>query len=180
MTWINEHKRTWRLVVLGLLLVALAGPWAFEKISVPAEYPCSPPNVRLQGDFCGLLFSGIKVFAWTVSGFFSMIARLFTGAVDQADLFRGALVFSFLLVLLLPFFTTLFLTLRRNGFLMLHSIVWGLAIGASLFLGLSFLASPHPALWGLWLYVGLAVGALLLELLAFLADRKDTTNKQRV
>ena len=34
MMWMNEHKRVWRVAVLGLLLVAILGPWAFARIMV--------------------------------------------------------------------------------------------------------------------------------------------------
>ena len=60
--WINEHKRIWRTAVLVLLIIAMTGPWSFDLINVPAEYPCSLPNYRLEGDFCGIPFSGIWIF----------------------------------------------------------------------------------------------------------------------
>lgn len=174
MVWIHERKRIWHTAVLGLLLVAIAGPWTFDRIHVPAEYPCSLPNIRLQGDFCGLPLSGIRMIAWIISGLFSIVSRRATGAVAQAELLRGLLVFFFLLVLLLPFFTTLLLILRGYGRSKFHILIWVLAAGACLFLGLSDFAGLHPALWGLWLYLGLALGVLALELLAFAASRRDT------
>jgi hypothetical protein len=48
---IDKHKKYWRAALLVLLLAAFIGPWAFDPINVPAEYPCSAPFVRLGGDF---------------------------------------------------------------------------------------------------------------------------------
>jgi hypothetical protein len=59
MSWINEHKSVGRVAVLMLLLVAMMGPWTFDLINVPAEYPCSAPNIRLDDDFCGTPLPGI-------------------------------------------------------------------------------------------------------------------------
>ena len=46
--------------IAGLLslLVAIMGPWTFDLIHVPSEYPCSAPFIRLEGDFCGTPMSG--------------------------------------------------------------------------------------------------------------------------
>lgn len=40
-----------RVVILLSLLVAIMGPWTFDRIHVPAQYTCSTPFVRLEGDF---------------------------------------------------------------------------------------------------------------------------------
>ncbi len=66
MSWINKHKRVWRVAILVLLLVAIMGPWTFDRINVPSEYPCS---VRLEGDFCGTPMSGIWIFSWIIGGY---------------------------------------------------------------------------------------------------------------
>lgn len=47
MLWMNEHKRVWRVAILVLLLAAIIGPWAYDRVNVPAEYPCAPPFIRL-------------------------------------------------------------------------------------------------------------------------------------
>lgn len=58
MFWINENKTIWRMIILFLLLIAFIGPWTYEQIHVPAQYECTPPNFRLEGDFCGTPLSG--------------------------------------------------------------------------------------------------------------------------
>jgi len=81
MLWINEHKNVWRVAVLVLLLVAIMGPWAFDRIYVPSEYSCSAPFVRLEGDFCGVPLGGITVFSFMVVVFINISVELVTGAI---------------------------------------------------------------------------------------------------
>jgi hypothetical protein len=53
MLWIIENKRLWRGIIVGLLLIALMGPWVFDIIHLPGEGPCSASWIRLAGNFCG-------------------------------------------------------------------------------------------------------------------------------
>jgi hypothetical protein len=68
---------------------------------------------------------------------------------------------------MLPFVSTVFLMLRGESprQRVLHLGACGLAAGAGLYIGLS----SHPrlfwALWGVWLYIGVAASAPMLELL---------------
>jgi len=161
-----------------LLLVAIMGPWTFDRIYVPSEYPCSAPNIRLEGDFCGVPISGIRVFSWIIGGSINAGVGLVTGATVFADrggeFLRGFLVIMVLLLLVLPFFSTLLLIRggdhRRRQ--MFHVAAWDLAAGAGLLLGASGFSRPHWALWGIWLYIGLAVSALILEVLTLAAGRR--------
>lgn len=173
MTWINEHKRIWRTAALLLLVVAFIGPWAFDRINVPAEYPCSLPNERLEGDFCGIPLSGIWIFAAVIGLFGSSTAALITGARAFTDAGRELLFSLRLLLLFLPIFTTLFLNLRGERWQMFHVVACGLATAIGLFLGLSGFASsaPPPKLWGLWLYFGVVASVLILELLGLVASK---------
>jgi hypothetical protein len=171
MSWLDKHPRVWRAGTLVLLLIALVGPWGFDLLNVPSEYACSPPNVRLYGDFCGMPLSGIYLLTWTVEGFLAFVQ---TGAVfpDRAREFFGLLFLCavVLFVFVLPFFNTLLLILRgasrRHG--IFSVVVWSLAAGISLLLG-TLRPRLFWALWGVWLYAGLAVSALVLEGLALTA-----------
>jgi hypothetical protein len=182
MSWINKHLRVWRVAILVLLLVAIMGPWTFgDRINVPSEYPCSAPWVRLEGDFCGMLLSGIGVFSWMVGGLINLGVRLATGATAFTDVAR-VLLFSLLLLLLVaPFFSTLRLILGgdRRRWRMFHVVAWGLAVGTGLLLGLSgswrlswVFSRLFWVLWGIWLYIGLAGSALILEVLVLVAGRR--------
>ena len=68
--WFVNYKNILRGAILLLLIISLLGPWTFDQINVPAQYPCTPPIVRLYGDFCGVPLSGIQVFGLYIGGFF--------------------------------------------------------------------------------------------------------------
>jgi hypothetical protein len=62
---------------------------------------------------------------------------------------------------------------------MFHVVAWGLAVGIGLLLGLSgswrlslVFSRLFWVLWGIWLYIGLAGSALILEVLALVAGRR--------
>lgn len=178
---INKSKRIWRTAALLLLLVALFGPWAFDRIHVPVKYTCSPPNFRLEGDFCGTLgWKGIHILIFIVGGFFAAIVQLVTGTgaffPDPAEAILRAF---FLLPLVLPFLAALLSIFHRDGRQMFHVLAWGLAVmAASLFLSLSSFSRMHWLLWGIWLYIGLAVAVLILELITLQESRRQIRASQ--
>jgi hypothetical protein len=173
MSWMNEHKRVWRGALLVLLLVAIIGPWVFDLIFVPSEYTCSAPAVRLYDDYCGIPMSGMWVLAMITGVLANIVMGLVTGTAAFAGRV-GEFLFGLLgLLLILPFFSTLFLILRgdRQCQLVFHYAAWSLAFGMGLFLAVSSHPKPFWVLWGIWLYVGLAANALILEVF-MLAARK--------
>lgn len=164
MSWITKHPRIWRTAGLVLMLVAISGPWGFDRIHVPAQYPCSAPNVRLEGDFCGLPLS----LTYSLLGFFGDLR----GTVST--LVRYPL--SVLSILpLLPILSTLLLLLpgRRSRSLWFHLAALSLGALATLFVaGLGFSLANWALgvawmLWGLWLYVAVTTALLLFEVLTF-------------
>jgi hypothetical protein len=168
---VNMGSRTrdyWRVVLLALLSLAIMGPWAFDLINVPAEYPCHPPVVRLYGDFCGVPLSGIQFLSWMASGFVTVGIGLVTGSVGFFDWIRQ-LVFSLLgMLVLLPILSTLLIILRgARRRLQLFNLV---ALVVSLAVCLLVVISGYPelfwALWGVWLYLGLVAGSVVLEVIA--------------
>ena len=179
MSWIQEHKTVWRVVILVLLMVAIMGPWIFDRINVPSEYSCSP-NIRLDGDFCGGPMPGIWILFWMVAAPISEVVGLVTGATVLSDfgvVFLKRLQASLVLLLIvLPFFSTLLLILRgdRTRQQVFNVAAWGLAAGIGLLFGLHSLPRLYWGLWGTWLYIGLAVSALILELLVLVAGRRPS------
>jgi hypothetical protein len=158
MSWIHEKQRLWRPVALLLLLVAIAGPWGFDRIHVPSPYPCSAPYVRLDENFCGRPLS----LAWTLQG--GSFSNLGSMLRSLATYPLTALIF----LPLLPFISTMLLLLpgeRRHARAM-QVVVLGL-VGVGI---LALLLLPpwrgHWALWGIWLYSGVIAALLLLEILA--------------
>jgi hypothetical protein len=185
MSRIFENTRTLRATVLGLLVVAMLGPWAYDLIHVPAEYPCELPFVRLEGDFCGLsvsLLGGISMIVGSaVDNAFSEMASYLT----PRNFYPLLLTLSFTL----PFFTTLGLILRRESarLQVINLVVLVLAaVAGGWYLAMSRLR-PHSAPWGVALYVVVALGILALELSLFkrssgfrsttLADNRDGNGK---
>jgi hypothetical protein len=167
MLWVNEYTRSWRIVFLVLLVIALSGPWVFDLTWVPSIYTfCSAPHIRLNENFCGRPQPITWIFTWFIA------ANLDAGVIEPVSL-----LFSlFLLLLVLPFLTTLVLIPGggRRRWHNFHMVVLGLAAGVGLFLGLAPPARPHPALWGIWLYVSLIASVFLLEVMALRTSRRLT------
>ena len=173
--WINEHKNVWRVAVLVLLLVATMGPWTFDLINVPSEYPCSAPNIRLEGDFCGLPVSVTPLILWAIPGLVYANIELVSGASTFPDWVRALRVSLFAFLLVLPCFSTLLLILRgdRRRRQVFNVVAWGLAAGIGLLIGLSSYPRLFWVLWGVWLYIVLAVSALILEMLTLAAGKRS-------
>lgn len=175
MDWMVEHQRGWRLFGLGLLIIALIGPWAFDRINVPAEYPCAPA-VRLEGDFCGFPLSGLWMLWAVVSEFYFRVSGLFTGSTTTAELFVGFRVILTALIIVFPVFTTFSLLRAANRRLQkVNLAAWGLAAGICLLFVVTSFTKFYWQLWGIWLYLASAIGALLIEGWMLVIGRKPFT-----
>ena len=174
--WLHEHKNVWRVAVLVLLLVAIMRPWGFDVVNVPSEYPCSAPYIRLEGDFCGIPLSGVWAYGWWLNGMVAGSRGLLRGAVSFVDWARGFLFGLLLCLFLLPVISTLLLILRgdRQRRQVFHLVAWGLAASLGVCVGMSRYPRLFWVLWGVWLYVGLAVGALTLEVLVLAAGTRGS------
>jgi len=175
MSWIIEQKHKLRMAIMLGAILAFLGPWAFDRINVPAQYECSAPNIRLDGDFCGMPISGIRGFLWLGFGFFSITSRLLTGKTNYLKIIRELLTSLLLLLPLLPIFSMLFSTLRppQQHQQILRILPWVLAIGVCIFWSWNLESKQLLASWGLWSYILLAATAFVLEIAVLLADRKQ-------
>lgn len=172
MVWLREHKSIWRLAALALLVVALLGPWWFDRIYMEAQYPCSAPFIRLEGSFCGTPEPmTLLLFIW-VGGSIEWVIRWAMGATVPA--FDRSLLVLLWIALVLPFLTSLPLLLRdhRRSWRVIHILVWALAIILALVIALDNSPRWAGVLWGNWLYLGVAAGALILEVTLLVAGRK--------
>lgn len=170
MSWIVQNRRAWRAAILAIAAVAFVGPWAFESLWVPAEYACPSHTFRLDSDYCGSPVTGVFIFLWIISGPIEMARALALSEVD-----RALKIFSMVLALtlvLLPLLIAVVLIMGRDHSSRFQAAAWVLAATAALFLGLVGLSGFYPALWGIWLYFGLAVSALALELAALFAETR--------
>ncbi len=174
MLWIRKYRNIWRVLILVVVLAAIAGPWTIDVIMVPSEFSCSAPYVRLDGDFCGIPLPGTWIFRLMVDGFVYASVRPVTGGmvfIEYARIFFfNLLVFP----LVLPLFSTLFLILRgeRRRRQVFNIVAWSLAAGMSLLIAMPNYPKLFWMVWGVWLYVGLAASALILEALTLAAGTR--------
>jgi hypothetical protein len=155
----------------------MLGPWMFDLINVPAEFTCSKPNVRLYGDFCGLPLSGFLFFKLFIGGFFYMLFTLTTGSFLNypRELLVGLFVLS-----LIPFITSLLLLWKKETHLLptINLVAWILALIPPLlmFMLLAVQRSGYIfRLWGLWLYILVAISTVAFEINKFRSERKSVT-----
>lgn len=73
--WVVGKVESLRAALIPLFILALLGPWYFDRIHVPAQLACEFPTIRLYGEFCGLPFSGLRFAAWTVGEIFDIFVR---------------------------------------------------------------------------------------------------------
>ncbi len=168
---IHLPRNWWRIVIPVLLLIAIFGPWWYDRISVPAQYSCNPPVRRLDGDFCGVPMPG--TFVYIILG--ARIVEIFTvpetlnlasmGTLAAAG--RIFIVFLALIFLIMPFVSTSLLIIKgeRKGLHWLQIVSMGVSSAIVLIMGITaYPLHVSWALWGLWLYIGVAIAALVIEI----------------
>lgn len=172
MTFITGNAVVLRRLILALLVVAMLGPWAFDLLNVPAQYPCEKPSVRLYGDFCGAPMSGFGALAWIFSGLFDTLTDVIRGNI--AVILPDLLALLFVCIVVFPFLSTLLLLWKKTlrPMQILNLIVWGLACLASF--SLFFLLSNREQFalffylyWGILLYIVVASSAVFFEVWVF-------------
>jgi hypothetical protein len=168
MKWIREQKRFVRLVFLVGMVIAIAGPWAFDRINVPAQFDCSPPNIRLEGDFCGLPLSLAWVLSSVLGGLAYIVREADLGSLRFAALLPELRLYLFLFLLIFPLVSTAVLVLRGGGRRWQTLHIAGLVLAAGIagllaWLGNSTSGWTLQYLWGLWLYILLTASLFALE-----------------
>lgn len=164
MSWLDANTRAFRSAILLLFIASLTGPWMYDVIHVPAQYECERPFVRLGSDFCGMPLSGIQFFTWFTGGFFYIAVELVKGTFTGS--FRE-LIAGLAILPLLPFFTTILLLWKKGAprIRTINLIAWMLALVPTLTVFLVQIRDGSFRLWGLWLYILVAAGAVTFELL---------------
>ena len=170
MSFFVENKILFRKLGMAMFVISMLGPWAFDRLSVPAQFACTAPAVRLYGDFCGYPMSGFGGFLWASGSFFRIIDGLIKGYL--ATLIPELITFVSTRIIVLPFFSMLMLIWKPNSRRLqtLHLIVWGLACLAALTIFIPQSNMNHfmqffYRLWGILLYVMSAIGAVIFEIL---------------
>lgn len=162
-----RYRHALRLAILALLIISLLGPWAYDKIGVPAEFPCEWPIVRLYGDFCGMPMSWFSAFMLFAGDFFYILRELIRGAFTGRG--RELLGVVLLALPILPLISTLFLLKKKDSprLPIFHLIALGLGCVFSLFVLFSQQRVNILLLWGAWLYLIAAAGAVVVEMLVW-------------
>ncbi len=178
MSFIKENKLWLRIIVFALFIVAMLGTWTFDLINVPAQYLCEKPFVRLYGDFCGLPMSGLDSIRWFTSGFSYTLAELVKG--NFAVQFPELIALIWVMVILLPFFSNLLLFRNRTSrrLQIFNVIAWAIAFLPTFSMFISQSSRDESVkffylLWGLLLYILLAIGTLIFEFLLLRMDIKS-------
>ena len=169
MAWIIHHKSWVRIAVFGLLVVAILGPWGYAHDGVPPAEWCHPPFLLLENGSCVGRESGAFFLLISIIGFPAGILQFLSGELVLSNLGRYFMfTFFFLGLFFLPFISTLLRVrsgsnMRRRTF---HIIAWGLAAALGVLIAVSVEVFHPTHLWGIWLYILLAVGLLAFELLS--------------
>ncbi len=174
MAWINKHRIISRWAVLILLMVAICGPWTYTSDGVPPPEWCRDPNILLENGRCARRMSGFEILAFVGGLLPGMAVWLVAEEAPLAEKGRELLFAMWISLLVLPFLSTLLLiwgedTRRRQGF---YLISWGLATISALLVFISTSALPTGQLWGIWLYITVAISALILEAVVLIARRQ--------
>jgi hypothetical protein len=174
MSDLYANRNIIRVAILALLIVSLLGPWAYDLIHVPAEFPCEYPVVRLYGDFCGMPMSWVSGFLLFAGDFFSILWALVSGTFTGRG--RELLGVVLLALPILPLFSTLFLLRKKDSprLRRLHLIALGLGCVFPLFILFSQQKVNILLLWGPWLYLIVAVGMFILDFI-LLKRKTDET-----
>jgi hypothetical protein len=168
------------VVIFALSLLAFIGPWWFDRIYVPSEYPCSAPIIRLEGDFCGVPTAGTYIFVGLVLGLIDSLVKTLTGAIAITDsvttVQQNLLVIFFTLLLVLPLFSKWLLILRGDKLRvqLFHIGAWGFAASVTVLWGIDLSRLRWRwELWGTWYFMLMAVIALTFETIILVIKRQE-------
>lgn len=167
MSWISQNKRALRVILLAVALVSFAGPWGYDQINVPAQFECTPPFIRLQGDFCGMPISGLGVIGLMADTLRGLPAAWLRGDPGLSGGWREILLAASPLLLILPLVTTLGRITREQSrwWGAINPVAWSVGLLITGFVALAGFASgwgPGRA-WGIWLYVVAAAAMIAGE-----------------
>jgi hypothetical protein len=170
MAWIIQHRSWVHTAVFALLVTAILGPWGYAHDGVPPAEWCRPPFLLLENGSCVGREPGTFFLLISLVGFPAGILQFLSGGFVLSELIWQSILalLFFLGLFFLPFLSTLLLARSRSnlGRRIFYGVAWGLAAALGLFVALSAEVF-HPAhLWGIWLYILLALGLLAFGLLA--------------
>ena len=171
MSRIRKHQRDVRALIWILLLISFFGPWFFDLLYIPSEYPCS---IRLRENYCGSPVPGLWIIFAGIGVFSSFTAELFKGVAITYSTVRNIFAGCFFTSLVLPFFSTLLIIRHSDRWtrLAFHMVACSLALSGGLWIGFNLHYRQFWLLWGVWLYVGTLASALVLEVILLVMKRR--------
>ena len=153
MAWVTRWRLV-RLLGLALVILALIGPWAYDLLSVPPEFECQYPTIRLDEDFCGWPIQGFWIITELGNIVNMLITHTYPGSIGPSFIGGLLLMFAIMLMIIAPIISLLVrLKNRQTRWAGLHIAILILVTALAGFL--LFHARTHQPLqiWGLWLYV---------------------------
>ena len=164
-----------RVAFIAVFLGSMAGPWFYDEIMVPAQYACSAPFIRLEGDFCGLPHSGFHLIIFPLGALLQIVWSSSGGSALSAIALRDLAVMAAFIALILPAITTILRALRDSSQMarLLTIASWSIAAPVALLIALSSPRGFRLSLWGVWLFIGLAIVALIFEMTVRVKDAAD-------
>jgi len=201
MPFIVQNKIWFRTFILVLFIISMLGVWGFDLIpfSIPISSSCDTYNsrvgksflseehfIRLNDGNCIITIYGFEViYSITPYLFFGTFIELIKGnfAAIQIPELIGLIG---IILIILPFFSNIFLFRNRYSrrLQIINVIAWGLAflLALSVFLLgaysdelIKYYYKYFYLLWGLWLYILLALAAITFEILVLKSDNKSST-----
>ena len=176
----NDTRVLWRILVLPLFLISLLGPWMFDVVFVPAQFTCEAPFIRLNSDFCGIPLSGFETILWFVGGVSYTFGELLKG--NFASQVPELLMLMGISIIVLPSFSSFLLVWKQHSrpLQTIDRLGWGLAGLLALTMFRLQLERGHFVqlsywLWGLGLYILLAISVIGMEILTWRWDTKPGT-----
>ena len=195
MSFIIQNKNWFRTFVLVLFIISMLGIWDFDVIYISAQSPCHTYNslvgksflseghfIRLNEYSCGIKLYGYEIISLPpLQLFFGILVELVEGNFTPAQI-PDLIALIGILLIILPFLSNILLL--RNHFShrlqIINIIIWGVACLPTL--GIFLLQTGRDEiikyfylLWGLWLYILLALGAITFEILLLKSDNKAST-----
>lgn len=175
-----KRRRLVRFGAATLFVVALIGPWVYERVNVPAQYPCTAPNIRLEGDFCGVPLTGGFALWTLVKDIPGLVMGLISGAFGLVEATSALVAFGLVgLIVAAPIVSLIWAMADRGRRLWPLGLIglWAVTLGLMLVLGTAPYARPLWAVWGVWLYAGVAAVALVFEALSLSATDRPVRSE---
>jgi hypothetical protein len=153
MAWVTRW-RVMRLAGIVLVILALFGPWGYDRLSVPAEFECQYPTIRLDEDFCGWPIPGSWLITELVTVVISIVNHTSPGIIGAKEIGSLLLWFVGTLVIIAPIISlVLRLKNRQTRWAWVHIAVLILVTALAGYLLFHTITHQPMQVWGLWLYV---------------------------